>query len=334
MDTDKVYIVLLNYNAWQDTIECVQSLLRQNYASYEIIVVDNASANDSRNQLLNWAKHQTVEAAPLPYQLFTYHASQFEPVIQQPGSRINFIWSDKNGGFAYGNNVGIRYSMQQKQPHFIWLLNNDTVVQENTLATLVACFKTQSATGKTGMVGCLQLYYHDPSIVQIMYGRYNYRFGLASEYGARMPVDQALQLPPKPVDYLSGACMLTHSSVIEQTGGLSEDYFLFFEELDFAVRLKRAGYALLYCPETSILHKHGISINGGSIKGTRPFADYHHFRSEYIFVRKYYRQYIVFYFLVTALQLANRLIRGRSKNLQALLKGVRAGLRYDIKAKR
>ncbi|RFM26689.1 glycosyltransferase family 2 protein [Deminuibacter soli] len=330
MDMDKVYIVLLNYNAWQDTVACIQSILKQSYAQYEIVVVDNMSTNDSRTQLITWARQLPAAQG---WQLLQYNHLQFDTITGNPQPVISFIWSDKNGGFAYGNNIGMRYSLQQTGPHFIWLLNNDTVVFEDTLTNMVRFFIQQQAVQKTGMAGCLQLYYHDPSQVQIMYGRYNYRFGLASEYGARMPLQQAQQLPDVPVDYLSGACMLTHSSVIERIGLMSEDYFLFFEELDLAVRLKNAGYALVYCKDARILHKHGVSINGGTTSGTRPFADYHHFRSEYIFVRKYYRRYILFYLLVTGMQLTNRLIRGRFSNLKALVKGTMDGLRYTPQKK-
>lgn len=326
MNMDKVYIVLLNYNGWQDTVECIQSILQQTYPAYEIIVVDNASTNDSRARLLHWATN-----AALNYRLLQYKNRQLLPEKANGHAVLTFIWSDKNGGFAYGNNIGLRYTQQFPEPHFTWLLNNDTVLFKDTMATMVAFYTSQSQTQKVGMVGCLQLYYHDPSTVQIMYGRFNHRIGLASEYGARLPVAAAVKLPPVTVDYLSGACMLMHSSVIEQIGIMSDDYFLFFEELDLAVRLKRAGYALLYCAEARLLHKHGVSINGGTTKGTRPFADYHHARSEYIFVRKYYRRYMPFYMLITALQLTNRLLRGKFSNLKAMFRGMLAGLRFPVK---
>jgi GT2 family glycosyltransferase len=330
MDPDKVYIVVLNYNAWEDTIECVQSLCRQSYPLYEIIVVDNQSANDSRLQLLRWAKEQS-DACFLPgFNVLDYTNGRFVPVQVQEHTHLTFIWSDKNGGFAYGNNIGIRYSFVQSKRHFIWLLNNDTVVLNDTLKTMVDFFEQHNRSGKVGLAGCLQRYYHNPNMVQTMFGRYNAWLGLPREYGAGLPVEEAKQLPQNNIDYLSGACLLTHSSVVEEVGMLSEDYFLFFEELDFARRLKLAGYGLLFCSNTSILHKHGMSINGGTKDGATPFGDYHHFRSEYIFARKFYKPYIPLYLLVAGMQLANRLLKGRFKNMRSLVSGVKAGLSYPL----
>ena len=331
MGRDKAYIVLLNYNAWEDSIECIQSLCRQSYPDYEIVVVDNQSSNDSRQQLLNWAQEQAGNRLLPGFNLLEYSPAGFSTVQAQENNYLTFIWSDKNGGFAYGNNIGIRYSFLEQSPHFIWLLNNDTTVLPDTLKIMTGCFlQHNSSSAKAGLVGCLQLYYHNPGIVQTMYGRYNPVLGLPKEYGAGLPVEEARKLPLVNIDYLSGACMLTHSSVIENTGMMSEDYFLFFEELDLAKRLQLAGYQLLFCSETSIMHKHGVSINDGTQGSATPFGDYHHFRSEYIFVRKFYKKYLPINLVVSAMQWCNRLLKGRFKNMRSLVKGVRAGLSYPL----
>lgn len=322
------YIVLLNYNSWQDTIECIESLLKQKYEGiYHIIVVDNASTNDSREQLLHWATTVTP-VYNIDYSHLLYQEGQFIHVNVKPHATISFIWSQFNGGFAYGNNIGIRYSNLNSSDHFLWLLNNDTIVMEDTLQELVNFYITQNKSKKTGLVGCLQRYYHNPEIVQTMYGKYNTWLGLPKEHGAGQPVTVVNQILDKEIDYLSGACLLTHTDVLKEVGLLCEDYFLFYEELDFARRLQKAGFSLAFCPTTSILHKHGASINGLTKGSATPFADFHHFRSEFIFVRKHYRSYLPVYLFVCGLQLTNRVIKGRFKNIPYMIKGVEAGLSH------
>ncbi|BAV10158.1 hypothetical protein SAMN05421788_104470 [Filimonas lacunae] len=322
------YIILLNYNAWQDTIECMESLLKQEYKGvYHIVVVDNHSTNDSREQLLHWGN----SAAPLhgiDYSHLSYEEGQFIHVNVKPHATVSFIWSDHNGGFAYGNNIGIRYSYLNSAKHFIWLLNNDTIAMPNTLQELVNFYIAKNKTQKTGLVGCLQRYYHNPELVQTMYGKFNPWLGLPREHGAGQPVSTVEEMTDMEIDYLSGACLLTHTDVLTEVGLLCEDYFLFYEELDFAQRLQKAGFALAWCPTTSILHKHGVSINGLTKGSATPFADFHHFRSEFIFAKKHYRSKLPVYLFVTGLQLTNRLIKGRLKNISYLLKGVEAGLNH------
>jgi GT2 family glycosyltransferase len=327
MNPAGVYIIVLNYNSWLDTIECLESLLQQEHDHYKIIVVDNGSANDSMQQLESWSQTAAMQYG-ISFDTLLYQQEQFIEKEIKENSRVSFVWSDTNSGYASGNNIGIRYSYLQSKDHFIWLLNNDTIVLKDTLQHLVACYEQSNGQKKTGLVGCLQRYYHNPSQVQCLYGQYNPFLGLPKEYGSGYAVEAINSLPDKPIDYLSGACLLTHTDVLKETGLLCEDYFLFYEELDFARRLQKAGYALVFCRTTSILHKHGMTINGGTKKaGATPLADFHHFRSEFIFVRKFYRSYLPLYLFICGLQLTNRLIKGKFKNIPYVIKGVSAGLK-------
>ncbi|MBN9298384.1 MAG: glycosyltransferase family 2 protein [Filimonas sp.] len=323
MEKQKAYIILVNYNGWQDTIECINSLLAQEYALYEIIVVDNCSTNDSRAALLHWA--DTTKQA---YKHLHYRNSKFEYIQQADRACITFIWSDKNGGFSYGNNIGVHYSFLQSDQHFVWFLNNDTVVFKDTLSILADFFIQRNATQKVGLVGCLQLFYHNPALIQCTYGHYKKILGLPEQLGEGVPVNDIKTIPQKRIDYLSGASMFTHSSALSDAGLLNDDYFLFYEELDFAYRLKRKHYTLLFCADASILHKHGSSIDGKTSKGSEasPFSNYHHFRSKFLFAKKYYKPYVPLYLLITGLQVLNRLLKGNKQSAMAVLKGTRDGL--------
>lgn len=323
MDKQKTYIILVNYNGWQDTIECIDSLLAQQYSPYEIVVVDNDSTNDSRDQLLKWSKE-----AGFAYSYLHYQNNQFNYIQLTDHTVLTFIWSDKNGGFSYGNNIGIQYSFLKSKNHFVWFLNNDTVVFKETLSVLIDFFIQHNTKHKVGLVGCLQRFYHNPELIQCTYGHYKTFLGLPEQLGEGIPVEEIDAITNTPIDYLSGACMLTHSSVLADAGFLNDRYFLFFEELDIAYRLRKKGYALLFCKATSILHKHGSSIDGKSNKGSEAsaFSNYHHFRSKFLFAKKYYAPLIPLYLTITGMQVINRLLKGKKENALAVLKGTRDGL--------
>lgn len=329
MEPGAVYIIVLNYNSWQDTIECLQSLLKQDYPHYKIIVVDNGSPNDSVTQLERWAL-ATATVQGWHYDIIQYSQGNYAHIQTQENSVIQFIWSDSNKGYASGNNIGIRYSQLQAKDHYLWLLNNDTTVFEDTLSVLVN-FYNRNKDKNVGLVGCLQLFYHDPTLIQCLYGKYDKRTGLPHQLGENEKLSLPVVINQADIHYLSGACLLTHNSVLEKVGLLSEDYFLFYEELDIAYRMKSAGYTLLFCNETSILHKHGASIDGKSNKGSEasPLGNYHHFRSKFIFAKKHHRNMLPLYVAISGLQFCNRLLKGKFKNAGALVKGVKDGIRYS-----
>lgn len=326
MEDQKVYIIILNYNTWQDTIECLQSLLQQQYAAYEIIVVDNCSSNDSRTGLLKWAAEKVKVNEPFDFTVSEYKNPCFIPVREAQKANIHFLWSDKNGGYAYGNNVGIKFSRRQSTSHFIWILNNDTVVLPDTLQQLQSCFYKSGV--KVGLVGCIQTYYPQPQIVQCLYGRFYSRIGLSIEQGEGINIKDVEQYKGRRIDYLYGACLLTHTSVLDRVGLLSEDYFLYFEELDFSYRIKREGLSLAFCFDTHILHKQGGSMGDKSERMTfiTPFSDYNTFRSKFIFARKFYKRWITLYLCLSCLQIIHRIVKGKWKNVAAVLKGISNGL--------
>ena len=326
MNPAAVYIIVLNYNSWRDTIECLESLIEQDYPDFKIVVVDNGSVNDSVFQLESWTKTIT-ENRGINANRILYHQHQFIEQETHDNSLISFIWSDHNGGYAAGNNIGIRYSNLLSKDHYLWLLNNDTIVFKDTLSILTGFFQNNKAKN-VGLVGCLQLFYHDPTRIQCTYGRYNKNTGLPEQMGENQALLRPVVIKQEDIHYLSGACLLTRSNVLEKVGLLSEDYFLFFEELDIAYRMKKAGYTLLFCNETHILHKHGTSIDGKSQKGSdaSPLGNYHHFKSKFIFARKHHKKRLPLYLFISALQVGNRLFKGKFKNAIAAIKGVKDGI--------
>ncbi len=184
-----VAIIIINYNNWQDTIECLESLIHITYPLYQIIVVDNHSANDSIFHLIQWAegnlchwspsqsllKYLTIppKEKPIPYRIYrcqthkdgqkinfgSHSVSAVLSSYEQP--RLVIIESDRNGGFAAGNNIGIHHALQQGYEYFL-LLNNDTVVSRDFLQPLV---KTIQENREIGIVGGKIMNYWKPDLI-------------------------------------------------------------------------------------------------------------------------------------------------------------------------
>ena len=223
--------IVLNWNSWQDTTDCLASLEQCTYRNLEIIVVDNGSTNDSVGQ------------------------------IRAAHPDILLLESGKNLGFAGGCNIGIRHALAHKVD-YIWLLNNDTQVSPNSLTTLVSKAVTDSRIAAVSSI----CYYADrPATVEAWAGaRPNLWIGFVRN-----------SREPHPDDWfrsLYGASMLIARSAMEEIGLLDEGFFLYWEETEFCLRLRKKGWRLAAAPESRILHKVAASTGHNSIVLDRYFT--------------------------------------------------------------
>ena len=292
----KVYIILLNYNGWQDTIECLESVLKSNYTNYQIIVVDNDSPNNSMDYIIKWAegkqevvyneasplKHlsQPFEPKPLDYAYYTKEKALVGEDKNQ-GSNLKspliFIQAGENGGFAKGNNIGINYALAQNDFEYIWLLNNDTVIEKETLGNFVNSFTQKSQQIKLGLLGSVQYYYHSPNQIQAAAGGFNKWRGNFWNY-------QNLDFKQNEIAYVYGASLLISKEVIKNVGLLSEEYFMYYEEIDYAERLKSYGYTQEVDKSLKVFHKHG----GTTETLENDFRTYYLEKNKIVFYKKFY----------------------------------------------
>ena len=214
MNAPAVTIVLLNWNGWRDTDACLVSLAGLEYPNYEIIVVDNASTDGS------------------------------EAELKKRYPNLTLLQSGTNLGFAGGNNVGLRYALAHGA-QYVWLLNNDTLVEPDALGKLVAKFQREP---DLGLCGSTLVYESQRDTVQALGGaRYNRWLGTVQHIGQHERWPQAVDevRVEQRLSYLIGASTLVSKAFLERVGLLQEDYFLYFEELDWAVRARGAFRARL-----------------------------------------------------------------------------------------
>lgn len=220
-----VHIVVLNYNGYEDTIACVESLLKIQYKNYKIIVVDNASTNDYATLQQNLAR---------------------DIILLQTG---------KNLGYAGGNNVGIQWALEDGAD-YVCVLNNDTEVEPDFLKQLVDFAETNP---DCGMVGPAILEFDEPELVQTTGAMINIAKGADLPLNQGKPIDEVEKVIA--CDYIGGACMLVRKEVMEKIGLIPENYFLFYEETEWCCRAKQAKFGV-YCLTTAhIYHKGSSSIN-------------------------------------------------------------------------
>jgi GT2 family glycosyltransferase len=297
----RVAIILVNWNGWRDCIECLSSLLGSDAASIsDIWLVDNDSSDGSLESIVSWCitpsaapeyiafdgvRHSATEraAAPIPYRIWQADGTA-APV--DADVQLTLVRSGANRGFAGGNNVGIVAAGLARYTHF-WLLNTDTVVRHDALSHLLERFRRDPSVG---MVGSTLLYYHHPDRVQALGGGTLHPLTLVTSHiGAEQGLDAVpsssanVLLIEGQTRYVVGASMLVSREFISEVGLMCEDYFLYFEEIDWAIR-GGGAYTLGYAPRSVVYHKVGSS----SSKVVSEFSERLLFRNRIRFIGRFF----------------------------------------------
>ncbi len=309
-----IYIILVNWNGWKDTIECLEGLLSlSTIHKFRILICDNGSSDKSLQHIKEWAQNRTDNPATFDNEsLFkTIDLSQsYKAIIPFP-SKITCISCDSNLGFAGGCNVGIRYAMKDPEINYIWLLNNDTVVDSNALDHLV---KKSKQDERYGMIGSTIIYYDKRNTVQAFGGaRFFPCIGTSMHIGSIMskfrPVDESRI--ERIMDYVFGASIFFKKEFIEKIGPMSEDYFLYYEEIDWATR-SRNIYKLGYASKSIVYHKSGKSIGSSNKTSKRSLlSEYYLSKNKLLITRKFFPKCIITVKLFLMIQALLRALSGQ-----------------------
>lgn len=189
-------------------------------------------------------------------------------------SWVATVLAPRNGGFAYGNNLGIRHALRNGGADYVYLLNPDTQVRTGAIAALVRFLESQPRIGIAGSSfenedgSDWPIAFRFPSLVSELSQALG--LGPVMRLLDRWAVAREMsQLEPQPVDWICGASMMVRAAVLEAIGGLDEGYFLYFEETDFCLRARRAGFPTWYVPQSRVMHVGGQST-GVTERNTAP----------------------------------------------------------------
>lgn len=275
MKQPRISIIILNWNGWEDTIECLESLYKINYLNYEVIVVDNGSTDQSVKMIKDWSK----------------------------GRRLSIIENDKNYGFAGGNNIAMEKILKKAESDYILLLNNDAVVDKKFLIELV---KVSEEYKNVGIVGPKIYDYGSKdkkNIVQSAGGKINFYIGRFSHRGQKQIEKKQFERIEK-VDYVCGACLLIKIRVIKQIGLLESKFFAYFEDVDWCIRARENDFRAVYAPGSLIWHKQGKAL-----EDARGSSLYYNTRNLFWVERKYASrvQLILFLYYYLVIQFPKKL---------------------------
>lgn len=239
-----VSIVSVNYDQPLVTCEMLESLRKVTYPNFETLIVDNGSPTKSPD------------------------------IIIENYPEVQLIISDKNLGFAGGNNIGLK----QAKGDYVLLLNNDTEVRPDFLDSLVDLMESDK---KIGIVSSKILYFYEDNVIQYAGAAPIHPITSRNRYFGNKEKDNGNFNDLTETAYSHGACMMFRTSLLKETGYFYEGYFLYYEELDFSEKVKRLGYKIMMEPKSIILHKESAS----TVKGS-PLKTYYLNRNRLLFLRR------------------------------------------------
>jgi len=231
-----------------------------------VVLVDNSSPGDDAERLASWLR--SVSGVPRDDDVQRRWLIPTAYNYSENGNfEILYVPSDVNGGFAAGCNIAINLARTDPRYEYVWLLNNDTLVNSSSLTEMLSRFSHED---NVGMCGSTLVYYDKPDIVQGCGGYFNIALGRGRAIGAFERVDNlpAVSAVESSMNYVIGASLLVSKKCLESVGLLDERYFLYFEELDWAVRAKKLGFKLAWSAKSIVIHKEGSAV--GSAQRGRP----------------------------------------------------------------
>ncbi|HEX5132454.1 MAG TPA: glycosyltransferase family 2 protein [Candidatus Krumholzibacteria bacterium] len=223
-----VTVIILTWNGRALTLDCLDSLAKVTTPNVRTLVVDNASADGTR-----------------------------DAIVERFGPRVTLIANPENLGYAAGNNVGIERALADGAD-FILLLNNDTVVDPAFIDELLKDF---AAHPGAGIAGPKTYYFTPPDRIWFAGGEVSLWRGTARHIGIR-EIDHGQYDTAGPVDYVSGCALMARRAVFERIGALDDGYRAYFEDTDFCLRARHAGFGVRYVPTARIWHRISASTGG------------------------------------------------------------------------
>jgi len=263
-----VFIILVNWNNSEETLECLQSLKDVSYPNFHVLVIDNASGDNSKERLDAWE-------SDYPY-----------TVLQ----------NKSNMGFTGGNNTGIRYALAHGA-NYILLLNNDTVVDKEFLTYLV---EDMEAHPQVGIAGPSIYFYDKPKILWFNGGTISLRKFVGSieheNMGGRQKKEQS-----EDTEFITGCALMGRARMWKEMKYLDHRFFLYFEDADLNIRAKKAGWGIRLVPRAKIWHKVSVTTLG---KLGAPKILYYHYRNAHLLIEKHAPLWMRAYIHLLALYVA------------------------------
>lgn len=284
----QVSIIILNYNGWKDTIECLNSLKNiLNEKNIRLILIDNGSTNNSVKKFQKWIVENNYEECLCD-----------EKLKNLESKKIILCNSSKNYGFSGGNNIGLDIA-EKLGTQYILMLNNDTIVKADFLSPMIDLIEYDYSVG---MVGSKIVEYYNR-------GRYTLGGYIDTNKCSGYHYYDTEVANNQSVSFLSGCVWLIRLEAVKKIGKLDERFFLYVEDVDYCYRMKRAGYRLTCTKDSVIYHKESRS------SVYKPIIAYYNTRNRMLLASKMTESFgkkLVFYTYFFTSRLVNMILKPRN----------------------
>ncbi len=285
----KISVILVNYNGGKYNDNCIESLFRSTIASeLQIIIVDNASTDKSLQCLMDkWGSNEQIVILPL----------------------------EKNFGFSKANNIGIEWAEKSGSDYFL-LLNNDTEIAGDAIERMI---DVQKETG--GIVVPKIAYADNPDVIWCAGGSFSKVLLKPIQRGLNQK-DVGQYNQSERCTFANGCCMLLNRQIIQKTGLLDEQFFLYYEDTEYSLRAKQNDISIWYCAEALVYHK----VNGSTLGNERPDSAYYIARNWLICNRKCMKKkfglFLAYYALNRFVWIIIWFVTNKKRNIIATMEGI------------
>lgn len=264
-----IAVIIVTYNSADVIRNCLESLVHSEGETLRIVIVDNASTDATIQVVRDWAAERL---------------SSFQDIRVQTSGQLTaqctLIRSDVNLGFAGGVNRGLEAQMADPECDLFWILNPDCEVEATTAAAFRSCAE---ASGKFSLMGSRILYREAPGRVQSDGGRVGRWTGICRNINQGVRPDAVSRPKVDEIDFIPGGSMVASRHFIETVGLMREDYFLYFEEVEWATR--RGSLPLVLCEQALVHHHGGTATGSGTVtRRASPLSFYFNYRNRMRFV--------------------------------------------------
>jgi GT2 family glycosyltransferase len=306
-----IAVVIVAFQSADVIADCVRSLLIGQGADLRILVVDNASTDDSAAVVAEAARAAGVACADWP-------ASRADTLSFDEIAPVTILRSPDNRGYAGGCNIGLRAARRHAAFDLFWILNPDCVAAPGTAA---AYARAASDGQPFALMGSRILFCEDPDLIQSDGGRIGAWTGVARSVNARHHRTGTALPAPDSLDFISGANMVASRAFLDRAGLMTEDYFLYYEEVDWAAR--RGALPFRLCAEAQVHHHGGTAIGSASLnRRASAFSSYFNFRNRLRFMRRFRPSRLVTAYAWSTAQIIRMLLRGDREAAAAAWRGL------------
>lgn len=322
----KLGVVVVLFNSADVVVECLESLFASRDVELSVVVVDNNSTDNSCDVVRDWSSGRVRFSPPERSPLFYDSTEVAKPVPlaeYKPNEQfqispgVTLIESPVNGGFAYAVNLGLKALLAAPDIDLFWIFNPDCVTHPDTAASYIR----HAEKASFALMGGLTIYYENPDQIQSYGGRVSRWTATCVPISRGCSPRNTTAPDASTVDFVTGANMVASRQFVERVGLMTEEYFLYYEEVDWAFR--RGSLPIVIISDAVVYHHGGTSIGSGTVsRRATPFANYFNYRNRIMFARRYFRWQMSIVYLGALAKGVQLVLQGSRNEAWAIFRGV------------